>query len=602
MKKLTSKILMNMWKDFWTEKNHKQVEGASLIPNDKSVLFTTAGMQPLIPYLMGEKHPQGKRLFDIQPCIRTNDIEDVGDNRHHTMFFMLGNWSLGDYFKKGAISWSWEFLTSPKWLDIPVNRLAVTVFAGDKTVPRDEESAKIWTECGISKDRIFYFPRKDNWWEIGGGVGPCGPDTEIFFDTGKPSCGEHCDPSCDCGKWVEIWNNVFMEFFVEKAGASLQKLPQQNVDTGMGMERVVAVLNGFKSTYQNDCFEDAIKILEHLSGKKFDFTRPESKPFAVICDHMRASVFLLGDIHPTVPSNVGQGYILRRLIRRAVNNARTLDINAEKLLDVAESFIAFYADEFPNFVQKKEFIIQELNNEILKFNHALEGGLKEFSRIITDMKKGEIIDGQTAFRLFDTFGFPKEMTSELAGEKGIKVDIEGFEKAFAEHQQKSRDNSGAMFKGGVGQVESAEDKNKVTRLHSATHLLHSALRKVVGNTAEQRGSNITPERLRFDFVCDHKMTEEELAEVEKLVNEWIKADAQITCEEMTLADAKKSGAIGIFEAKYGDKVKVYTMGKFSKEICGGPHASRTSELGTFVIQKEESSSSGIRRIKAILKN
>jgi len=392
-----------------------------------------------------------------------------------------------------------------------------------------------------------------------------------------------------------------MEFFVEKAGAPLQKLPQQNVDTGMGMERVVSVLNGYKSTYQNDCFEGAIKILEHLSGKEFDFEKAESKPFAVICDHIRASVFLLGDVNPTTPSNVGQGYILRRLIRRAVNHARTLDINAEKLLDVAESFIDFYSPQFPHFVEQREFIIQELKSEIIKFNHALEGGLKEFSHIIVDMKKGDTIDGQMAFHLFDTFGFPMELTCELASEKGIKVDTEGFEKAFAEHQQKSRDNSGAMFKGGVGQVENADDKIKVTHLHTATHLLHSALRKVLGNEAEQRGSNITPERLRFDFVCDHKMTDQELAEVEKLVNESIKADVPIICEEMPLADAKKSGAIGIFEAKYGDKVKVYTMGEFSKEICGGPHASRTGEIGEFHILKEESSSSGIRRIKAILK-
>ena len=601
MKKLTSKILMNMWKDFWNENGHKEVDGASLIPQDNSVLFTTAGMQPLIPYLMGQKHPKGKRLFSIQPCLRTNDIDEVGDNRHHTMFFMLGNWSIGDYFKQDAIRWSWDFLTNPKWLGIPVERLAVTVFAGDEKVPRDSESAKLWQECGIPQNRIFFFPKKDNWWEIGGGVGPCGPDTEIFFDTGKSSCSDNCDPSCDCGKWVEIWNNVFMEFFVEKAGAPLQKLPQQNVDTGMGMERVVSVLNGYKSTYQNDCFEGAIKILEHLSGKEFDFEKAESKPFAVICDHIRASVFLLGDVNPTTPSNVGRGYILRRLIRRAVNHARTLDINAEKLLDVAESFIDFYSPQFPHFVEQREFIIQELKSEIIKFNHALEGGLKEFSHIIVDMKKGDTIDGQMAFHLFDTFGFPMELTCELASEKGIKVDTEGFEKAFAEHQQKSRDNSGAMFKGGVGQVENADDKIKVTHLHTATHLLHSALRKVLGNEAEQRGSNITPERLRFDFVCDHKMTDQELAEVEKLVNESIKADVPIICEEMPLADAKKSGAIGIFEAKYGDKVKVYTMGEFSKEICGGPHANRTGEIGEFHILKEESSSSGIRRIKAILK-
>ena len=600
MEKLTSKKLMNMWTEYWTQNGHQKIEGASLIPNDNTVLFTTAGMQPLIPYLMGKPHPKGKRVFSIQPCLRTNDIEDVGDNRHHTMFFMLGNWSIGDYFKQDAIRWSYNFLTSEKWLNIPKEKLAVTVFEGDERVPRDEVSAGLWKECGIPENRIFYFPKKDNWWEIGGGVGPCGPDTEIFYDTGKPSCGPNCDPSCDCGKWVEIWNNVFMEFVVEKAGEPIKKLPQQNVDTGMGMERVVSVLNGFKSTYQNDCFEDSIKTLEKLSNKKFDFDSKDGKPFAIICDHIRASVFLLGDQKPTVPSNVGQGYILRRLIRRSVNCTRTLGIDAKSLKDVAKCFIEFYKQEFPNFVAKEDFILSELDKEVEKFNKALDGGLKEFSKITSSMQKGSVIDGKTSFRLFDTFGFPKELTMELAAEKGLKVDENGFDEAFKEHQQKSRDNSGAMFKGGVGQAESEEDKVLLAELHSATHLLHAALRKVIGNSAEQRGSNITPERLRFDFVCDHKMTEEELKKVEELVNNSIKADVLITCEEMSVEDAKKSGAIGIFDSKYGDKVKVYTMGEFSKEICGGPHAQRTGQLGVFKIQKEESSSAGIRRIKAIL--
>ncbi len=601
MKDLTSKKLMKLWRQFWNEKKHTEIEGASLIPADNSVLFTTAGMQPLVPYLLGKPHPMGTRLFNIQPCLRTNDIEEVGDNRHHTLFFMLGNWSLGDYFKKEAITWSWEFLTDAKWLGIPKNRLAVTVFAGDEDVPRDDYSASIWKSCGMDADRIFYFPKKDNWWEVGGGTGPCGPDTEIFFDTGKPACSEHCDPSCDCGKWVEIWNNVFMEFIIDQPGSPLRKLPQQNVDTGMGMERVVSTLNGFESTYQNDCFEDSIALLEKLSGTKFDFKKVESRPFAIICDHLRASVFLLGDLNPTTPSNTGQGYVLRRLIRSAVNSARALNIQAESLTEVAKCFLDFYAEEFPNFRVKEQFILDELTAEIVKFQHALEGGLKEFNRCISTLKKGDMMDGKTAFRLFDTFGFPVELTCELCCEKGIKLDKKGFNEALSEHQQKSRDNSGAMFKGGVGQVESQEDQERVARLHTATHLLNAALRKVLGDKVEQRGSNITPERLRFDFLCDHKMTPEELAEVEKLVNQAIAADIQIECQEMTLQQAKESGAIGIFESKYGDKVKVYTVGEFSREICGGPHAKRTGELGEFVIQKEESSSSGIRRIKAILK-
>ncbi len=601
MKNLTSKTLMKMWVDFWQEKQHKQIEGVSLVPQDNTVLFTSAGMQPLVRYLMGEKHPKGKRLFSIQPCLRTNDIDSVGDNRHHTLFFMLGNWSLGDYFKEEAIQWSWEFLTDSKWLDIPVERLAVTVFAGDKEVPRDEVSAKIWEECGFPKDRIYYFPRKDNWWEIGGGVGPCGPDTEIFFDTQKPACSEHCDPSCDCGKWVEIWNNVFMEFVVDEVGKPMRQLPQQNVDTGMGMERVISVLNGYKSTFQNDCFQDAIAQLEQLSGKKFDFESEDGIPFAIICDHLRAAVFLLGDIQPTTPSNVGRGYILRRLIRRAITVSKKLNIETGEIAQVARTFIHFYAPQFTNFKDKEEWIMQEIKKEAEKFDRTLASGLKEFSRILSGKQKGEVIDGKTAFHLFDTFGFPVELTSELAEEKGVKIDIEGFEQAFVEHQEKSRSNSGAIFKGGVGQAESDEDKIKTTHLHTATHLLHSALRKVLGESAEQRGSNITSERLRFDFVCDHKMTPEELSEVERLVNQSIQADYEILCEEQTPEQAKQGGAIGIFDAKYGDTVKVYTMGEFSKEICGGPHASRTGELGVFKIQKEESSSSGIRRIKAILK-
>lgn len=599
---LTSKSLIKMWCDFWNQKEHKQADAASLVPSasDTSVLFTTAGMQQFVPYLLGKEHPLGKRLFSVQPCVRTNDIEEVGDNRHHTMFFMLGNWSLGDYFKKEAISWSWEFLTSPRWLDIPKERLAVTVFKGDDTVKRDDVSAQLWQDMGMSKDHIFFFPKKDNWWEMGSGIGPCGPDTEIFFDTGKNSCGPNCDPSCDCGKWVEIWNNVFMEFLVEKPGDPLKKLPKQNVDTGMGMERVVSVLNGYKSTYQNDCFLEAISVLENESGKKFDFESEMGRNFAIICDHVRASVFLLADQNPTVPSNVGQGYILRRLIRRSVNCARNLKLSGNILLDVAKTFLLFYEEFFPHFMDKKDFVLSELKKEVEKFEQAIDGGMKEFNSIIKNKKAGDTIDGITAFHLFDTFGFPLDMTIELAQNVGVKVDVEGFNKAFAEHQQKSRDASAGMFKGGVAAATNEKDKIRLARLHTATHLLHAGLHKFVSDDANQRGSNITPERLRFDFACDHKLTPEELKNVEDFVNEAIAANAPITCEEMSVDEAKKSGAIGIFESKYGDKVKVYTMGKFSKEICGGPHANSTGELKKFKILKEESSSSGVRRIKAVI--
>lgn len=601
MDKITGKNLMRKWREFWLSKEHKEIKGASLVPADNTVLFTTAGMQPLIPYLSGKPHPLGKRLFDIQPCLRTDDIDEVGDNRHHTMFFMLGNWSVGDYFKRDAIKWSYEYLTDPRWLNIPKDRLAVTVFAGDDTVPRDELSASIWQECGIPSERIHYFGKKDNWWEIGGGVGLCGPDTEIFYDTGKPSCCESCDPSCDCGKWVEIWNNVFMEFNVESLGAPITKLPQQNVDTGMGLERIECVLNGYDSTFKNECFVAPIATLERLSGKTFDFNNEYGKSFCIICDHIRASVFLLGDIQPTTPSNVGGGYILRRLIRRAVNCARKLGLDGMSIIEVAKDYIDYYGEDFENFGKVKDFIIDEMTKEVQKFMRAIEGGVKEFEHLTKSLNSGDTISGKDAFRLFDTFGFPLDLTIDMAMERGLNVDKEGYLERFAEHQQKSRDNSGAMFKGGVAVAASEEEQLVLKRLHSATHLMLAGLRKVVGDYVEQRGSNITPERLRFDFVCDHKLTPEEIAQVEEYVNNAIASDVEITVEEMSVEDARASGAIGIFDDKYGDKVTVYTMGEFSKEICGGPHASRTGELGVFKILKEESSSSGVRRIKAVLK-
>ena len=467
-------------------------------------------------------------------------------------------------------------------------------------MPRDTTSAELWEKCGIPKERIYFCPKKDNWWEIGGGVGPCGPDTEIFYDTGKPACSSTCGPQCDCGKWVEIWNNVFMEFNVAKSGAPLEKLPQQNVDTGMGLERIECVLNGYDSTFRDDCFKRPIEILEDLSGKKFDFANEYGKYFCIISDHIRASVFLLGDLQPTTPSNVGQGYILRRLIRRAVNCARKLGFDARELIKVADAYVQYYKEDFENFAKVEKFILDEITAEIEKFEKAIEGGIKEFNRIAEGLKAGDTIDGKTAFRLFDTFGFPLDLTVDLASERGIKVDKAAFDEAFAAHQQKSRDNSGAMFKGGVAEAHSAEEEKILRRLHSATHLMLAALRKVVGNTVEQRGSNITPERLRYDFTCDHKLTPEELKAVEDMVNEQITRDLPITCAEMTVDEAKASGAIGIFDSKYGDKVKVYTMGDFSKEICGGPHAEHTGELGHFRILKEESSSSGVRRIKAVL--
>lgn len=592
---------MRKWREFWMSKDHQEIKGASLIPADNTVLFTTAGMQPLIPYLSGQPHPLGRRLFDIQPCLRTNDIDEVGDNRHHTMFFMLGNWSVGDYFKEEAIRWSYEYLTDPRWLGISPDRLAVTVFAGDDTIARDERSAGIWQSCGLRPDQIHYFGKKDNWWEIGSGVGLCGPDTEIFYDTGKPACGAKCDPSCDCGKWVEIWNNVFMEYNVETPGGPLQQLPQQNVDTGMGLERIECVLNGYDSTFRDECFAAPIARLESLTHKTFDFENEFGRSFCIIADHIRAAVFLLGDKNPTTPSNVGQGYILRRLIRRAVNCARQLGLEPQALVEIAQIYVDYYEEDFPLFTDKKQFILDEILHEIQKFMHAIEGGLKEFERVTRDMHSGDTISGQDAFRLFDTFGFPLDLTLDLAKQKGLAVDRAGFDARFREHQQKSRDNSGAMFRGGVAAAQNADEQAVLRKLHSATHLLLASLRRVVGDYVEQRGSNITTERLRFDFLCDHKLSADELTRVENMVNEQIALDLPIQCAEMTVDEARASGAIGIFDAKYGDRVTVYSMGDFSREICGGPHASRTGELGVFKIVKEESSSSGVRRIKAVLK-
>ncbi len=600
MEKLTCKKLMRMWREYWEQNGHTEIKGASLIPRDNTVLFTTAGMQPLVPYLMGQKHPLGTKLFSIQPCLRTNDIDEVGDNRHHTLFFMLGNWSLGDYFKPEAIRWSWDFLTNPKWLGINPDRLNVTVFEGDENVPRDDVSAKLWQECGLRADQIHFFPKKDNWWEIGSGIGPCGPDTEIFYDTGKPKCNEHCDPSCDCGKWVEIWNNVFMEFNVPTKGAPLEKLTQQNVDTGMGLERVVSVLNGYSSTYETDCFADAMATLERITGKKFDFSKDYARDFCVICDHIRAAVFLLGDEQPTTPSNVGQGYVLRRLIRRAVNCARRLNIDSNALSEVAVAFINYYKDDFTRFVEVEPFILQELQAEIQKFAKAIDSGIKEFESITKEYKAGDTLDGKNAFRLFDTFGFPLDLTIDLCRERGINVDKQGFDQAMKEHQQLSRDKSGAMFRGGVAEAHDEAESVRLARLHTATHLMLGALKRVLGDYVEQRGSNITPERLRFDFLCDHKMTTDELTEVENIVNEAISANVPVVCESMTPDEAKASGATGIFDDKYGDTVTVYTMGEYSKEICGGPHAKSTGELVHFKILKEESSSSGVRRIKATI--
>ena len=592
--KITSEFLREKYLGFFAERGHAVIQSASLIPeNDPSVLFTTAGMHPLIPYLMGQSHPKGHRLTDVQKCVRTGDIEEVGDDSHLTFFEMLGNWSLGDYFNHQSIKWSYEFLTSKKYLGLDPDRISVTVFAGDDDAPRDEDSAKVWEECGIPKERIYYLPKKHNWW-IAGTTGPCGPDTEIFWDTGKPACSDHCDPSCDCGKYLEIWNNVFMQFNRQADGTYLP-LTQKNVDTGMGLERTVCVLNGFKSVYDIDLFQGAFAKIEELSGKKYNSDPKTMRAMRIIADHVRTSTFLLGDPVGVVPSNVDQGYVLRRLIRRAVRMANSLGMPKGSIAEIAKVYIDVYKDVYPELTQNHDKIIDELNKEEGKFSKTLVAGEKEFTKVISHIQ-GNVVPGGTAFKLYDTFGFPIEMTEELAAENGYTVDVEGFKQKFAEHQAKSHAGSEQRFKGGMAEGGGIE----TTYLHTATHLLQAALRKVLGDEVKQKGSNITPERLRFDFSFGRPMTAEEIAETQRLVNDAIQRDLPITCVEMPVEEARKTGAIGLFGDKYGEVVKVYTMGDFSKEICGGPHAEHTGQLGHFVIQKEQSSSSGVRRIKAIL--
>lgn len=567
------------------------IPSASLIPeNDPSVLFTTAGMHPLIPYLMGQKHPKGNRLCDVQKCVRTGDIEEVGDDSHLTFFEMLGNWSLGDYFNHQSIAWSYEFLTSKQYLGLDPDRISVTVFAGDEDAPRDDDSAAVWQQCGIPKERIFYLPKKNNWW-IAGTTGPCGPDTEIFWDTGKPACGDNCDPSCDCGKYLEIWNNVFMQYNKQADGSYLP-LAQKNVDTGMGLERTVCVLNGYKSVYDIDLFAAALEKIQQLSGKKYD---DNVKSMRIIADHVRTATFLLGDPVGVVPSNVDQGYVLRRLIRRAVRMANSLGMAKGSIAEIAKVYVQVYKDAYPELTQNADKIVSELNKEEEKFSKTLVAGEKEFFKVISHIS-GKTVPGGTAFKLYDTFGFPVEMTVELAAENGYTVDVEGFRQKFAEHQAKSHAGSEQRFKGGMAEGGGIE----TVYLHTATHLLQAALRRVLGDEVKQKGSNITPERLRFDFSFGRPMTKEEIEKTEALVNQAIEQNLPITCEEMPVEDARKTGAIGLFGDRYGEVVKVYSMGDFSKEICGGPHAASTGELGKFVITKEQSSSAGVRRIKAEL--
>ena len=595
MRNLSSRELRQLYLDFFRSKGHAVIPSASLIPeNDPTVLFTTAGMHPLVPYLMGQKHPAGTRLTDVQKCVRTGDIDEVGDTSHCTFFEMLGNWSLGDYFKKESIAWSWEFLTDEKWLGIPKEKLSFTCFEGDADAPRDTVSHDRWVEMGADPSHIVYLPKKNNWWGPAGLTGPCGPDTEIFYDTGRPACGPDCKAGCDCGKYLEIWNNVFMEY--NKVGeGKFEPLAQKNVDTGMGLDRTIATLQGVESVFDTDAFSGIIELIGKLSHHSYKESDATIKAFRIIADHIRCATFILGDQRGVTPSNVDQGYILRRLIRRSIRYAMQLNIPRYGLVDVAAAVIDQYGDVYPELEENREKVLSELKREENRFADTLKKGIKEFNKTAANAQDGKI-DGISAFHLYDTYGFPIELTMELAQEKGITVDVDGFHAAFAEHQKKSQAGATQRFKSGL-----ADHQEATTALHSATHLLHKALRVVLNDdTISQKGSNITAERLRFDFSFPRKLTPEELKAVEDLVNEQIGRHMPITCEEMTVAEAKAQGAIGLFESKYGERVKVYTMGDFSKEICGGPHAQNTGDLGHFVIKKEEASSSGVRRIKAIL--
>lgn len=583
--------IRNKYLDFFKRHGHAVIPSAPLIPeNDPSVLFTTAGMQPLVPYLLGEKHPEGTRLTDFQKCLRTNDIDEVGDNRHLTYFEMLGNWSLGDYFKEESIAMSFEFLT--KELGIPVEKLSVTCFAGDEDCQRDEVTASCWRKAGIPEDRIYYFGKDDNWW-IAGEEGPCGPDTEMFYDTGKPKCSENCNPSCGCGKYVEIWNNVFMEFFKTKDG-KYTKLKQHNVDTGLGLERMTMLLQGKETPFDTELFKPVMDKLQELAGENDSI---ESR--RIVAEHLRASMMIIQD--GGLPSNVDRGYILRRLIRRMVRHLRKLQINLNELGELIDLNIETLKEMYPELHQNRNKIKSVIIEEKDKFEKTLERGEREFNKIVNRMKNDgqDTISGQDLFTLYETYGFPPEVTQDLAREAGLKVDTTEFDKLFKEHQEKSRMGSEQKFKGGLAGTGEQE-----VRYHTATHLLNAALKVILGKDVHQKGSNITPERMRFDFSCDHKLTDDEKKKVEDLVNEWISRGLDVKCEEMKKDDAIKSGAECMFIEKYPDIVTVYSIGNdketVSKELCGGPHVKNTSELGHFKIKKEEASSAGVRRIKAIL--
>ena len=605
MKNLTADELREMYLKFFESKGHKIIPGASVIPeNDPTVLFTTAGMHPLVPYLMGAmEHPAGTRLTDVQKCVRTGDIDAVGDSAHLTFFEMLGNWSLNDYFKKEAISWSYEFLTTR--LGFSPDQLSVTVFKGEGVegesgyIPADEEAVEIWKSLGIPDERIYRLPREDNWWGPAGTTGPCGPDTEMFIDTGKEKCGPDCRPGCHCGKYIEIWNDVFMQYNKNAEGA-FEPLGRHNVDTGMGVERTICMMSGAATVYDTEIFAPIMAKIDELSTVTPEDAELALKSRRIIADHMRTATFILCDPKGGVkPGNVGANYVLRRLIRRAVRYSRFLGIAPGFTVKLAETICEKYKHVYPELTENLATCKADLEAEENRFNQTLDKGEAMFNKVAEQLKAhGQTqISGKTAFKLYDTFGFPFEMTLEMAEKAGLVVDKEGFDEANRKHQELSRTTSAGSFKAGL-----QDNSEVVTRMHTATHLLHAALHKVLGPTANQKGSNITAERLRFDFTWPEPMTAEQKDAVEKLVNEWIEAGIDVTKKTTTVEEAKAEGAMALFGAKYGDEVSLYSIGEVSKEICCGPHVANTKELGSFKIKKEQSSSAGVRRIKAVIGN
>lgn len=593
---MTAENLRSKYIEFFLSHNHTHISGKSLIPeNDPSALFTMAGMHPLIPFLLGEDHPAGNRLVNYQKSIRTVDIEAVGDPGHLTFFEMLGNWSLGDYFKEEAIAMSYEFLTDSRWLGLSSEDLSVTVFEGDALVPPDEESAAAWRSLGIPDDRIYYLPAEDNWWSAGN-TGPCGPDTEMFIDTGVAPCGEDCRPGCGCGKYFEIWNDVFMQYN-RTAEGEYEPLARKCVDTGMGIERTVAVLQGKKSVFDTEVFAPIVDVIEQLAGKRYGENEEADLSLRIVADHAKAAAFILGDEQGVKPSNLGQGYILRRLIRRAIRHGRKLDIEGKFLRQPVEIVLDMYKEPYPELDRKASEVLAEIDLEEERFLKTLKKGEAEFQKLIPSLEKNpkRILPGRLAFKLYDTYGFPIELTEELAGEQGFAIDREGFDVAFAKHQELSKQGAEQSFKGGL-----ADASVRTKQLHTATHLLHRALHIVLGDHVRQMGSNITPERLRFDFSHPEKMTPEQVEKVQTIVNEQISNNLPVSMEKMSIDEARTRGAYAFFDERYDENVKVYSIGDFSREVCGGPHVSHSGELGSFKITKEQSSSAGVRRIRAVL--